>query len=166
MVESARNIVLEKDYKGKEPYEDYKGKKLIYIYVEDEILQVPNGQKFQAGKLLSERVQGIHLGQFKANKKYHDINANYSYEVILLTLKYCKFDIMRALKSVEIKDESHKVNLIFSIVEKNINVVEDKLNSRKVAENKIENVELSEGTKLKYKKKSKEVTNKRLKDLI
>lgn len=165
MTEKGREIVLEEDYKGKEPYEDYKGKKLIYIYVEDEILKVPNGQKFQAGKLLADRVQGVHLGQFKVNKS-HNIQADYSYEVILLTLKYCKFDIIRALKSVEIKDESHKVNLIFSIVEKNINIVDDKLKNRKVAEEKVDKIELTEGTKLKYKKKSKEVTNKRLKDLI
>lgn len=165
MTDKGRIIKSKEEYKGKEPYEDYKNKRLIYIYVEDELLKIPNGQKFQCGRLLADRVQGIHLGQFRVNKSCN-INANYDYEVILLALKYCKFDILNALSRVKIKDESHKVNLIFSIIEKNINIVSDKLKSKKIVEQKVNTVEIAEESKLKYKRKSKEVTNKRLKDLI
>lgn len=165
MTDKGRIIKSKDEYKGKEPYEDYKNKRLIYIYVEDELLKIPNGQKFQCGRLLADRVQGVHLGQFRVNKSCN-INASYDYEIILLTLKYCKFDILKALSKVEIKDESHKVNLIFSIVEKNINIVSDKLIIRKLTEQKVDNMEVTEKTKLKYKKKSKDVKNKRLKDLI
>ena len=83
-----------------------------------------------------------------------------------MTFKFCKLDSIRAMKNVEIKDETHMINLVMKIVERNINTVVDKLKMKKETERKILNVELNEGTKLNYKKKSREVTNKRLKDLI
>ena len=49
--------------------------------------------------------------------------ANYSYETILNTFKYCQPQIEKALRTNQFKDEMHKFNYILKIVEKNINTV-------------------------------------------
>lgn len=137
----------------------------LYCYVRDEVLKYDelSGKKFPKDMIL--RLKGLHEGKFMANNNIKSLG-NYSFDVILMTFKFCKLDIMIAMRSVEIKDETHMINLIMKIVEKNINTVVDKLKIKKETEKRMLNTELNEGTKLTYKKKSKEVTNKRLKDLI
>ena len=137
----------------------------LYCYVKDEVLKYDelSGKKFPKDMIL--RLKGLHEGKFMANNNIKSLG-NYSFDVILMTFKFCKLDIMIAMRSVEIKDETHMINLIMKIVEKNINTVVDKLKIKNETEKRMLNAELNEGTKLTYKKKSKEVTNKRLKDLI
>lgn len=137
----------------------------LCYYVRNEILKYDesSGKKFPTDMAL--RLKGLSEGKFMANNKIKSLG-NYSFYEILMTFKFCKLDIMIAMRNVEIKDETHMINLIMKIVERNINTVVDKIKIKKETERKILNVELNEGTKLNYKKKSREVTNKRLKDLI
>ncbi|HJG97392.1 MAG TPA: hypothetical protein K8V90_09845 [Romboutsia timonensis] len=137
----------------------------LYCYVRDEVLKYDevSGKKFPKEMIL--RLKGLHEGKFMANNNIKSLGS-YGFDIILMTFKFCKLDIIIAMKNVEIKDETHMINLVMKIVERNINTVVDKLKMKKETERKILNVELNEGTKLNYKKKSREVTNKRLKDLI
>lgn len=137
----------------------------LYCYVRDEVLKYDevSGKKFPKEMIL--RLKGLHEGKFMANNNIKSLGS-YGFDVILMTFKFSKLDIIIAMKNVEIKDETHMINLVMKIVERNINTVVDKLKMKKETERKILNVELNEGTKLNYKKKSREVTNKRLKDLI
>ena len=133
------------------------------LYVKKEILKYGDDKKFP--KMLALRLKGLHEGKFCANNNTKP-HADYSFGLILTTFKYCKFDISKAMNSNIFKDESHMINYIMLLVESNINTVYDKLETKKRIETKIENVEINEGSRLKYKKKSKEITNKKLKDLI
>ena len=135
----------------------------LYNYVKKEILKYGEDKKFP--KMLVLRLKGLNEGKFCANNNTKP-HASYSFGLILTTFKYCKLDIMRAMNSNIFKDESHMINYIMLLVENNINTVYDKLETKKRVETKIENIEINEGSKLKYKKKSKEITNKKLKDLI
>lgn len=68
------------------------------------------------------RLKGLTTNKFMENKKIED-TANYSYEVILNTFKYCSPDIQRVFNSMTFVDEMHKFNVALKIVERNINTV-------------------------------------------
>lgn len=135
----------------------------LYYYIKYKILKYEDSKKLPNSLVL--RLKGLAEGKFMANNNIK-AHADYSFELILTTFKYCKLDILRAINSNVIKDESHMINYMMLLVENNINTVYDKLKNRQLANEKTKNTELNEGTKLKYKKKSSEITNSRLKDLI
>lgn len=68
------------------------------------------------------RLKGLLTNKFMENNKIES-SANYSYETILNTFKFCSPDLQRALRTVSFKDEQHKFNYLLKIVEKNINTV-------------------------------------------
>ena len=86
MLDRNREIKNKEEYRGKDDYEEYKNKKLIQIYIDDEILKVEKDTKTPAGKHVGTRLLGLHDAVFISNKNIKP-QANYSYELILLTLK-------------------------------------------------------------------------------
>lgn len=89
----------------------------LYYYVKD-LLGYDENQALSSTMVL--RLKGLSTNKFIENKSIEN-TANYSYEVILNTFKYCSVDIQKVLRTNNFKDEQHKFNYILKIVEKNIN---------------------------------------------
>ena len=133
-------------------------------YFKKEILGYGDDMKFP--KFLALRLKGLQTGNFIVNKN-NKLQGNYTFQEILLTCKYSKLDIMIGFRSNSFVDEKHKINYAMSIIESNLNTIKERLKSRERQEERIASIEINTGEEIaEYKKKSKEVKNKRLKGLI
>lgn len=92
----------------------------LYQYVKKNIMGYDDSQALSSAMVL--RLKGLLTNKFMENNKIES-TANYSYETILNTFKFCSPDIQNALRANNFKDEQHKFNYILKIVEKNINTV-------------------------------------------
>ena len=112
------------------------------------------------------RLKGLLTNKFIENNNIAS-TANYSYETILNTFKFCSVDIQKALRTNRFTDEQHKFNYILKIVEKNINTVYMKMKNLEKAKEEAKNttVETPVHTGADYQRKTKEVNNKLLNDL-
>ena len=112
------------------------------------------------------KLKGLTRGQFIANNNQQEL-AEYSFYEILITFKICKFDIIRGFRNNSFKSNRHKFNYMIKIVESNLSTVRERLKSRQKQEERIASIEINTEEEIaEYKKKSKEVKNKRLKGLI
>lgn len=134
----------------------------LYYYVKN-LMGYDENQSLSNAMVL--RLKGLLTNKFMENKNI-DSTANYSYETILNTFKYCSIDIQRALSTSEFKDESHKFNYILKIVEKNINTVYMKMKSAQKSKKELESMDVSHTTEYVNTFKSKEKKkNNRLDEL-
>lgn len=92
----------------------------LYMYVKSNIMGYDENQALSSTMVL--RLKGLLTNKFMENKNIES-TANYSYETILNTFKFCSPDIQKALRTNRFVDEQHKFNYILKIVEKNINNV-------------------------------------------
>ena len=129
----------------------------LYFYVKN-LLGYDENQSLSSTMVL--RLKGLLTNKFMANNNIQD-GANYSYEVILNTFKYCSVDIQRALGTNNFKDEMHRFNYLLKIVEKNINTVYVKMKNAEKAKEEAKNttVEAPVHTGAEFKPKEK-VTDK------
>ena len=111
------------------------------------------------------KLKGLTRGQFIANNNQQEL-AEYSFYEILVTFKVCKFDIIRGFRSNSFKTNGHKFNYMIKIVEGNLSTVRERLKQRQQAEQKMESVEVNMIEGATYKRKTKEVKNKRLEGLM
>lgn len=123
----------------------------LYMYVKN-LLGYDENQALSSAMVL--RLKGLLTNKFMENKKIES-TANYSYEVILNTFKYCSMDIQRALKTNRFSDEMHRFNYMLKIVERNINTVYMKTKGIKKSEEKIDDVDttIANYTGVKYRVK-------------
>ena len=108
----------------------------LYTYVRKSIMGYDDNQALSSTMVL--RLKGLLTNKFMENNKI-EASANYSYETILNTFKYSSFDIQRALRTNNFKDESHKFNYILKIVEKNINTVYVRMKNAEKAKEEAKN---------------------------
>jgi hypothetical protein len=92
----------------------------LYNYVKKNIMGYDDNQALSSAMVL--RLKGLLTNKFMENNNIQS-TANYSYETILNTFKFCSTDIQKALRINSFKDETHKFNYVLKIVEKNINDV-------------------------------------------
>lgn len=92
----------------------------LYMYVKSNIMGYDENQALSSTMVL--RLKGLLTNKFIENKNIES-TANYSYETILNTFKFCSPDIQKSLRTNRFVDEQHKFNYILKIVEKNINNV-------------------------------------------
>lgn len=111
----------------------------LYFYVKN-LLGYDENQALSSIMVL--RLKGLLTNKFIENNNIES-TANYSYETILNTFKFCKLDIERALRTGSFKDEQHKFNYVLKIVEKNINTVYMKMKGAKKSKEEIETVDVS-----------------------
>lgn len=134
-------------------------------YVHTKIMGYTKDMKFS--KYIALRLRGLHEGNFIANK-YIKPQANYPYDIILLTFKAKYLEITEAVrkKSGNFKDENQKFNYILAIVENSINDIVMRKKEAIQAKEKIENLNISieSENKAEYQPRKKK-DNKRLKDL-
>lgn len=107
----------------------------LYYYVKN-LLGYDENQALSNTMVL--RLKGLLTNKFMENSNIES-TANYSYEVILNTFKFCSPDIQRALRTGSFKDEQHKFNYILKIVEKNINNVYIKMKNLQKAKEEAKN---------------------------
>ena len=127
----------------------------LYFYVKD-LLGYDENQALSNTMVL--RLKGLLTNKFMENNNIES-TANYSYEVILNTFKFCSQDIQRALRTGNFKDEHHKFNYILKIVEKNINTVYMKMKNLQKAKEEAKNttVEAPIHTSASFKPREKNV---------
>lgn len=135
----------------------------LYQYVKT-IMGYDENQALSKDMVL--RLKGLLTGKFMENNSVQD-NANYSYEVILNTFKYCRQSIQSVFNSKSFANEMYKFNYMLVIVEKNINTVYMRMKAAEKAKEDAKNtmVEAMNHTGAEYQRKSKELTNKLLDDL-
>lgn len=122
--------------KKKMTEEEKKSWENLYYYVKG-LLGYDENQALSNTMVL--RLKGLLTNKFMENGKI-EATANYSYEVILNTFKFCKPDIDRALRTCAFRDEQHKFNYVLKIVEKNINTVYIKMKNAQKAKEEAKNV--------------------------
>lgn len=134
-------------------------------YIKLEILRYDNTMKFPRHMAL--RLKGLKDGKFIANKNIEN-QGSYTFNEILLVFKANKIHLDNCVKEEKFKDENHKINYIMTIVENKINTIV--LRYRNILREKemAENIELNNinEDKANYSKKTKKITNSRLKGLI
>lgn len=128
----------------------------LYTYVKSNIMGYDENQALSSTMVL--RLKGLLTNKFMENNNIES-TANYSYEVILNTFKFCKLDIEKALRTSNFKDEHHKFNYILKIVEKNINTVYMKMKNLQKAKEEAKNttVEAPIHTSASFKPREKNV---------
>lgn len=135
----------------------------LYNYVKSEILNYDKNQSLPSSFVL--RLKGLAKGKFIENKKIKD-KADYSYDVILNTFKAKKKDIIYAIEHKDFDNEQYKFNYIIAIVQNNINDIYLRMENAKKQKESINNVEINiEYDETKYKRKTDDLTNQRLKDI-
>ena len=127
----------------------------LYFYVKG-LLGYDENQALSSTMVL--RLKGLLTNKFMENNNIES-TANYSYEVILNTFRYCSPDIQRALRTNNFKNEQHKFLYITKIVENNINNVYMRMKNAEKAKEKIEEIDttIANYTGVKYEpRKNKE----------
>lgn len=107
----------------------------LYYYVKD-LLGYDENQALSSTMVL--RLKGLSTNKFMENGNIAS-TANYSYDTILNTFKYCSVDIQRAFRTNTFKDEMHRFNFALKIVERNINTVYMKMKNLQRAKEEAKN---------------------------
>ncbi len=126
----------------------------LYQYVKKDIFEYDT-QKLSNYMIM--RLLGLKDGKFMANIKIKPM-ASYEFNHILYTFKINKIKLKEIVKSDKYNSEKHKINTIMLIIEGEINDVVNRLNNRKKAVEKIENINLENivNEDAEYKNKSKD----------
>lgn len=133
----------------------------LYFYVKN-LLGYDENQSLSSTMVL--RLKGLLTNKFIENNNIQD-GANYSYEVILNTFKFCSVDIKKALRTNMFADEQHKFNYILKIVEKSINTVYMKMKNLEKAKEDAINTTIELPTHIGAEFKPKEKKTDKFSDL-
>lgn len=135
----------------------------LYYYVK-KLLGYDENQALSSTMVL--RLKGLLTNKFIENNNIES-TANYSYETILNTFKFCSPDIYKALRTNNFKDEMHRFNFILKIVERNINTVYLRMKNVEKTKEEAKNttIDTANHKGAEYQRKTKEVNNKLLNDL-
>jgi hypothetical protein len=133
----------------------------LYQYVKN-LLGYDENQALSSTMVL--RLKGLLTNKFIENGNIAD-TANYSYETILNTFKFCSPDIYKALRTNNFKDESHKFNYVLKIVEKNINTVYMRMKNIEKAKEEAKNTTIDVSTHVGAEFKPKEKKKDKFSDL-
>lgn len=92
----------------------------LYQYVRCDVMGYDQNQSLSKQMVL--RLKGLSQNKFMANNKIPS-TANYPFDTVLDTFKFCKSSIEKAVRDICFRDEQHKFNYILKIVENNLNTV-------------------------------------------
>lgn len=142
--------------KEKQDWED------LYYYVKNNIMGYDENQALSSTMVL--RLKGLSTNKFIENNNIQS-TANYSYETILNTFKFCSPDISRALRTNNFKNEQHKFLYITKIVENNINNVYMRMKNAQKAKEEARNTVVDAPTHTGAEFKPREKKNDKFSDL-
>ena len=136
----------------------------LYQYVRKNIMGYDENQALS--NTMSLRLKGLLTNKFIENNNIES-TANYSYETILNTFKFCSPTILNALRTNNFNDEMHKFNFVLKIVERNINDVYKRMMSVKKTKEEIKEVDMTIAnySGVEYKSREKEKVKDKFKDL-
>lgn len=136
----------------------------LYNYVKLNIMGYDDSQALSSTMVL--RLKGLLTNKFIENNKIAS-TANYSYETILNTFKFCYPDIQKALKTNSWTNEMHRFNYILKVVESNINNVYLRMQKMQKTKEDAQNTTIDTVNHIgaEYQRKTKEVNNKLLNNL-
>lgn len=125
----------------------------LYQYVKN-LMGYDENQSLSSQMVL--RLKGLLTNKFMENNNIKD-TANYSYETILNTFKFCSPEIQRALRTNRFTNEQHKFNYVLKIVEGNINDMYMRMKNLEKAKEEAKNttVEISTHNGAEFKPKEK-----------
>lgn len=125
----------------------------LYEYVKLRVMGYEQKQKLSQNMII--RLKGLRYGKGMQNNKIPDA-ADYSYNLILITFKYCSQDIQNALRSISFNSEESKFAYISKIVEGNLNTVYVRMKNSEKTKEKTKTTDMSVATHegAKYQKKS------------
>lgn len=129
----------------------------LYQYVRFNVLGYDENQSLSKNMVL--RIKGLSSNKFMANNNIAD-TANYSYDIVLNTFKFCMPDIQKALNNNSFKDENHKFNYILKIVESNLNNVYIRMKNVKKTKEEANNIDTSNAAEYVNTFKAKNDTSK------
>lgn len=133
----------------------------LYFYVKN-LLGYDENQALSNTMVL--RLKGLLTNKFMENNAIES-TANYSYEIILNTFKFCSPDIQKALRTCNFKDETHRFNYVLKIVEKNINTVYMKMKNLQRAKEEAKNTTIESPIHIGAEFKPKEKKTDKFSDL-
>jgi len=136
----------------------------LYQYVKKEILMYDENQSIPRDLIL--KLKGLVDGKVIANKNTK-AKANYGFDIVLLTYKMCKANILNAIQTKDFKNEFNKMQYICAIIENNINDVYIRLQKTKNTQEKIEtlNTDVLQNESAEYQHKTSNKQNNRLEEL-
>lgn len=112
----------------------------LYQYVRKNLMGYDDEQSLSTEMVL--RLKGLRHNKHYENRKITD-TANYSYEIILMTCKFCRMDIERGLRGKTFRDEMNKLNYIAKIIENNLNTVYVRMQNAEKSKEKTMAVDVS-----------------------
>lgn len=92
----------------------------LYQYVKTNVMGYDMNQSLS--KQMCLRLKGLLKNKFIENHNIPD-TANYSYQVVLNTFKFCNLSIQKGFNTNTFQDENHRFNYALKIVERNLNDV-------------------------------------------
>lgn len=116
----------------------------LYWYVHTNVMGYDEKQSLTRDMIL--RLKGLLHSKFMANNNTKDMS-DYSYELVLITFKFCLPKIQKGFRNNSFTDEMRKFNYAVKIVENNLNNVYIKLKNAERAKQKFEESDISEATK-------------------
>lgn len=114
----------------------------LYMYVKN-VMGYDENQALSSTMVL--RLKGLLTNKFIENNNIQS-TANYSYETILNTFKFCSPQIKNALRTNNWSNEQHKFNYILKIVESNINTVYVRMKNAEKAKEEAKNTTIEAPT--------------------
>ena len=134
----------------------------LYMYVKTNIMGYDKNQALSNTMVL--RLKGLLTNKFIENGNIAS-TANYSYETILNTFKFCSPDIQRALRTNRFENEQHKFLYVTKIVENNINNVYMRMKNAERAKEEAKNTTIEAPTHTGAEFKPKENKKDKFTDL-
>lgn len=113
----------------------------LYLYVKKNVMGYDDNQSLSQS--MARRLKGLLVNKFMVNDKIPD-TANYSYQTVLNTFKFCMPDIQKGFRNNSFRDENHKFNYAIKIVESNINTVYLRMKQAKKTEEDVSNHDISD----------------------
>lgn len=141
--------------------EEKKDWESLYYYVKS-LMGYDENQALSSTMVL--RLKGLTTNKFIENKNIES-TANYSYEVVLNTFKFCSPEISKALRTNRFVDEMHRFNFVLKIVERNINTVYLRLKNLERAKDEAKNTTVDMPTHVGAEFKLREKKKDRFSDL-
>ena len=138
--------------------EDNKYWNELYEYVRRNVMHYDENQSLSKTMVL--RLRGLLTNKFIANNNINS-TANYSYQTVLNTFKFCIPEIQKGLASNSFKDENHKFNYVLKIVESNLNTVYVKMKNAEKTKEEADSHDISDAAEYVNTFKSKNDTSKK-----
>lgn len=110
----------------------------VYKYFLHDVLGYKKLER-KKNEYMAQRIQGLRVGKFIPHAtNTRVVKQGYSFEAIYYTMKFCKAKLDYANSHVKFKDFEHQVNYLMKIIISNIDFINQKLQRKKKADERVE----------------------------